>query len=224
MTRRMKDEVRLASLATLSISFRLTGGVLLDGLLDGGGLVFKVVEGTFLLAGKEGEGTVVGLEAGDRVFQRFEIHLGHRPVEEEVGGCGDHVAFEQRQHFADEGQNSPGNADDAFEFGGFGLGALECSGDPFWGGGRFRFRGLSGPDDRGGLSGWSMPHQCLWTVVVGVPDLWLEGENVPGVSNSEATSVIRREGRLGSVGSGPMGSITKHRPHHYRGRCGKAQF
>ena len=74
VTRRMKDEVRLASLSDLLDEFGLICGVFLNGFLEGGEFVFEAAEGTFLFAGVEGEGAVIGLEAGDRFFERLEIH------------------------------------------------------------------------------------------------------------------------------------------------------
>lgn len=97
--------------------FGLLFGVFLDGFREGGDFVFEEAHGALVLAGVEGEGALIGLEPGDRFLERFEVDW-NRVRCQQVGGGRDDVAFEQRKHFADQGQDCLGDADGAFELAG----------------------------------------------------------------------------------------------------------
>ena len=66
--------------------FGLIGGIFLDCFLERGQLILEALEGSFLLSGVEGKGAVIGLEAGDRLFEGLEIDFVHGPIGEEIGG------------------------------------------------------------------------------------------------------------------------------------------
>ena len=84
--------------------FGLLFGVLLNGFAKGGEFVFEAAHGALVFAGMEGEGALIGLEPGDRFLERLEVHW-NRVCCQQVGGGRDNVAFEQREHFADQGQD-----------------------------------------------------------------------------------------------------------------------
>ena len=96
--------------------FCLIGGVFLDGVLERCEVVFEALDCAFLLVGVEGEGAVIGLQAGDRFLKRLEIDFMHLAVGEQIGSSAREVALEQGQHFSDQGKDGFCNAHGAFQF------------------------------------------------------------------------------------------------------------
>ena len=62
----------------------LVGGVFLNCLLDRSEVVFEAADGSFLLAGVEGNGSLIALEVSDGYFKRFEVHLMHGVIEKQI--------------------------------------------------------------------------------------------------------------------------------------------
>ena len=84
----------LGQLGDVLDEFGLIGGIFLYGILEGGKVVFEALEGPFLLAGVEGQGALLGLEAGNRLLKRLEIDFVHGPIGEEIGSGAHDVALE----------------------------------------------------------------------------------------------------------------------------------
>jgi uncharacterized membrane protein len=173
--------------------FGLLFGVFLDRFLEGVEFVLYPAQRAFLLRGVKRHGALIGLKAGEGFLERLEVDRCCLRGEQVRCG-GDHVAFEQGKHLADEGQDGLGDAKCALKPGGFvqrrdraGQGGLRGRGSPIdrrclrfrsrvgwalvlWG--PFRAANRCGFCLRSRILGrGDVPDQGFGLIVVPVPDL-----------------------------------------------------